>query len=37
MKKRFTEEQIIKALTRLKNGTPIKELGREMGVRELSQ
>jgi len=32
MKKRFTEEQIIKAITRLKNGTPAKELGRELGV-----
>ena len=32
MKKRFTEEQIIKAITRLRNGTPIKELSRELGV-----
>lgn len=32
MKKRFTEEQIIKAIGRLKNGTPAKELGRELGV-----
>ncbi len=32
MKKQFTEEQIIKAITRLKNGTPAKELGRELGV-----
>lgn len=28
----FTEEQIIKAITRLKNGAPAKELGRELGV-----
>ena len=32
MKKRFTEEQIIKAVTRMKNGTPAVELGRELGV-----
>lgn len=32
MKKRFTEEQIVKAISRLKNGTSAKELGREMGV-----
>ena len=32
MKKRFTEEQIIKAITRLKNGTKAKELAREIGV-----
>ena len=32
MKKRFTEDQIVKAVTRLKNGTPIKELSRELGV-----
>lgn len=32
MKKQFTEEQIIKAITRLKNGSPAKELGRELGV-----
>ena len=32
MKKRFTEEQIVKAISRLKNGTTAKELGREMGV-----
>jgi putative transposase len=32
MKKRFTEEQIIKVLTRLKNGTKINELAREIGV-----
>jgi putative transposase len=32
MKKRFTEDQIVKAVTRLKNGTPAKELGREIGV-----
>jgi len=34
MKKQFTEEQIIKTLTRLKNGTSAKELGREIGVSE---
>jgi putative transposase len=34
MKKRFTEEQIIKAITRNANGTPTKELAREMGVTE---
>lgn len=32
MKKRFTEEQIIKVLARLKNGTKINELAREIGV-----
>jgi putative transposase len=32
MKKKFTEEQIIKAITRMKNGTPAKELGRELGL-----
>jgi putative transposase len=32
MKKRFTEEQIIKALTRLRNGTRVKSLAREVGV-----
>lgn len=32
MKKRFTEEQIVKAIGRLRNGTPAKELGRELGV-----
>lgn len=32
MKKRFTEEQIIKTLTRLKRGEKAKDLGREMGV-----
>lgn len=32
MKKKFTEEQIIKAIARLKNGTPATELGRELGV-----
>ncbi|MBX3019136.1 MAG: transposase [Bdellovibrionaceae bacterium] len=32
MKKRFTEEQIVKAISRLRNGTPVKELGRELGV-----
>lgn len=32
MKKRFTEEQIVKAISRLKNGATAKELGREIGV-----
>lgn len=32
MKSRFTEEQIIKALTRLKKGEKAKDLGRELGV-----
>ncbi len=32
MKKRFTEEQIIKILTRLRNGTKVNELAREIGV-----
>lgn len=34
MKHRFTEEQIIKALARVKNGTKPKDLGRELGVSE---
>jgi putative transposase len=34
MKKRFTEEQIVKAISRLKNGTTAKELSREMGVSQ---
>jgi len=32
MKKRFTEEQIIRALGRLESGTSAKELSRELGV-----
>lgn len=32
MKTRFTEEQIIKALTRMKKGETAKDLGRELGV-----
>jgi len=32
MKHRFTEEQIIKALTRNRNGEDAKTLGRELGV-----
>ena len=32
MKKRFTEEQIVKAITRLKHGEKPKDLGRELGV-----
>lgn len=34
MKKRFTEEQIVKAVTRLSNGTPAKDLSREVGVSQ---
>ena len=34
MKKRFTEEQIVKAVTRLTNGTPAKDLAREVGVSQ---
>jgi putative transposase len=32
MKQRFTEEQIIKTLTRMKRGEKAKDLGRELGV-----
>jgi putative transposase len=34
MKKQFTEEQIVRTLSRLKNGSTPKELGREIGVSE---
>lgn len=34
MKQRFTEEQVIKILTRLKRGENIKALAREIGVRD---
>lgn len=34
MKKRFTEEQIIKALKRLSAGSTAKELSRELGVAQ---
>jgi putative transposase len=34
MKQRFTEEQIIKVLTRLKKGEKAKDLGRELGVTD---
>jgi putative transposase len=34
MKKRFTEEQIIKVLNRNRNGETAKALGRELGVSE---
>jgi putative transposase len=34
MKKRFTEEQIVKAVSRLGNGTPAKDLSREIGVSQ---
>ena len=34
MKKRFTEEQIIKILNRNRNGETAKTLGREAGVSE---
>jgi putative transposase len=32
MKKRFTEEQIIKAITRNRNGEPAKSVGRDLGI-----
>lgn len=32
MKKRFTEEQIVKVLTRFRNGEKAGELARELGV-----
>lgn len=32
MQKRFTEEQIVKALTRFRNGEKASELARELGV-----
>lgn len=32
MKRKFTEEQIVKSLTRLKRGEKAKDLGRELGV-----
>ena len=34
MKQRFTEEQIIKMLTRMKRGEKAKDLGREIGVSQ---
>jgi putative transposase len=34
MKKRFTEEQIIKAISRNRNGETAKTLGRELGVSQ---
>lgn len=34
MKKRFTEEQIVKVVTRIKNGSKTKEVAREIGVSE---
>ncbi len=34
MKKRFTEEQIVKVLQRHKNGEKIKDLARAVGVSE---
>lgn len=34
MKKQFTEEQIIKTLSRLKNGSTAKELCREVGISQ---
>lgn len=36
MKKRFTEEQIIKSIARLRSGTPAKELAREIGVNPVT-
>ena len=32
MKKRFTEEQIVKVVSRLKNGSKTKDVAREFGV-----
>ena len=32
MKKRFTEEQIVRTITRLKHGERARDLGRELGV-----
>jgi putative transposase len=34
MKNRFTEEQIIKAVTRFNNGERAKDLARELGVND---
>lgn len=34
MKKRFTEEQIVKVVSRLKNGSKTKDVAREFGVSE---
>jgi putative transposase len=34
MKKQFTEEQIVRALTRLKKGERAVDLGRELGVSD---
>lgn len=34
MKKRFTEEQIIKTLGRLSSGTQAKDLSRELGISQ---
>ena len=34
MKQRFTEEQIVKILTRHKNGEKVKELARSIGVSD---
>jgi putative transposase len=34
MKKRFTDEQIVKAITRMKNGTLAKDIARELGVSQ---
>jgi len=34
MKKKFTEEQIVKVLNRNRNGENAKNLGRELGVSE---
>jgi putative transposase len=34
MKKRFTEEQIIKAITRNNNGEPAKSIGRDLGISD---
>ncbi len=34
MKKKFTEEQIVKALTRFRNGERASDLARELGVAQ---
>lgn len=34
MKKRFTEEQIIKTITRVKNGERARDVAREVGVSD---
>ena len=36
MKKRFTEEQIVKSVSRMKSGTRANELARELGVSQVT-